>query len=165
MVGVVGYHILAIFFFCFSSVQFYTRSGIIRICIIYIGIKWHYSICTNYFATGNSTTCSVPGYAGNSNPHFSAISAEMNLPPKKCRCPSPTKNFAAGLGAVRLINTCGRNPDPRFPASGGPESTSHDDGISIEITGLVDFSRREITASNGERIGGWNENPKIASRT
>ena len=80
-----------------------------------------------------------------------------NLPPRKC---FPLKSFTPSFGAVKLINTLGCKPTPKM----FPFSTSHPEGMSTETIGRRTELRIGRISSKGGRIGGLNENPKMASR-
>lgn len=79
-----------------------------------------------------------------------------NLPPKKCL---PENSRTPSFGAVRLMSTSGVMPNP----CSLPFSTSHPEGMSTETIGRPDDPINWRAASNGARMGGLNEKPKIAS--
>lgn len=82
---------------------------------------------------------------------------DTNLPPRKC---FPLKSITPSFGAVKLINTLGRKPTPKM----SPFSTSHPEGMSTETIGRRAELRMGRISSKGDRIGGLNENPKMASK-
>ena len=84
------------------------------------------------FSPVNSTIWSIPSYTSTSNPYFRLTSGGTNRPPRNCR---PLKCWTHGFGAVREINACGWNPLPG-PSGRGPFSTSQDEGISTDNTGI-----------------------------
>lgn len=138
---------------------------------------------------GNSTIWSKPGYSGRFKAYFASISLPLtfslcgqprrithldtNRPPRKCL---PLYSLTPSFGAVRLIRTSGCNPTPSLL----PDSTFQPgisqyiflrivnsahlpDGTSTETIGSFEAAINWRAVSNGTLIGGWNENPKIAS--
>lgn len=85
------------------------------------------------------------------------VAQTTHLPPKKCL---PLNHFVSGFGAVKLINEAGLKSLPG-PELGGPDSISHEDGASTEVTGTLDFANASMTGPNGSLTSPVKLNPDI----
>jgi hypothetical protein len=68
-----------------------------------------------------------------------------HLPPRKCL---PLKYLTSGFGAVKLMSAVGLKYLPG-PEEGGPSSMFHEEGASIEVTGILVCSSAAITEGKG----------------